>query len=101
MSQEKAGRVDDNLLCLLINKMLPSILALLSLLLNWTPLIKYMDAIRTEGFDTVTTHFIDDEWDLHSAVLRTSHLTGAQTSLFIFLTNSCQVCNMLSFIFKF
>ncbi|KAL4219493.1 hypothetical protein ACF0H5_022070 [Mactra antiquata] len=36
-------------------------------------------SIKTESFDTVTAHFIDNNWVLHSAVLRTTHFSGSHT----------------------
>jgi hypothetical protein len=39
---------------------------------SWTSLL-------TQSYDTVTAHYISPEWQLHSAVLRTSHFKGSHT----------------------
>lgn len=38
-------------------------------------------SMKVESFDTVTAHFIDLNWELHSVVLRTSHFEGQHTGL--------------------
>lgn len=39
---------------------------------SWTSLM-------TESFDTITVHYINADWELHSGVLQTSHFAGKHT----------------------
>ena len=38
-------------------------------------------SMKVESYDTVTAHFIDPTWELHSTVLRTTHFEGQHTGL--------------------